>query len=128
MSHLTPFWAVGIGGFLGAIARYYLTLAATSRFGTTFPYGTLLVNVSGCLLVGFLGHLWLDRAACGPTLRFLGGTGFLGAYTTLSTFGFETLQLVRQGALLEALANVAGNMVVGLAAVVAGFALARLIP
>lgn len=123
-----PFWMVAFGGALGALCRYYLGLAIASRLGTSFPFGTLIVNVSGCLFLGFFATFALGRAAwIGPNARLFWATGFVGAYTTFSTFGFETLQLLEQGNPYEAVVNVAGSVVIGLAAVWLGAFLARLL-
>jgi len=114
---------IGIGGFLGAIARYGLS-GLLSR--ETFPMGTLAVNVLGCLVMGNLMGLVLERQLFSPETRLLWLTGFLGAFTTFSTFGFETFVLLRdESTRLLALVSVAANVVLGLGAVVFGWFLAR---
>ncbi len=115
--------AVGLGGFVGAIARYLLTLWLIKVAGRAFPWGTLLVNVLGCLLIGLLMQLALSRPWFSAPLRLLLVTGFLGSLTTFSTFSFETLDLVDRGAWWLAAGNVLLNLVLGLAAVLAGRAL-----
>ena len=111
---------VGLGGFIGAVARYALSSWVQRHFQGAFPYGTLLVNVLGCLLIGGLmafaeGRLWLS-----PNLRLLLTVGFLGSLTTFSTFGFETLELLDKGALKIAAAYVTGSLVLGLGCVYLG--------
>lgn len=111
---------VGLGGALGSILRYGVGLALHS---TTFPYATLIVNVVGCFCIGLVLPS-LDRiATLAPEIRLLVVVGFLGGFTTFSAFGNESVALVRSGASI-ALVNVAANVVLGLAAVVAGRAIA----
>lgn len=119
---------VGFGGFLGSIARY-LAGGAVHRLaeGSVFPYGTLFVNVTGCLAIGFLAALSEARGVLSPEARVFLLIGVLGGYTTFSSFGYETLQLVRGGEMLAAAANVLVQVVVGLGAVWAGAATARMI-
>jgi CrcB protein len=115
---------VGLGGVLGAIARYWLNLAIVSRAGTLFPVGTLVINVSGSFVLGaVLG--FLDTHAAPPVVRLLCATGFLGAYTTFSTFTVETMRLVEEGSLVLAIGNAAGSLVLGLTAAVLGLILGR---
>jgi fluoride exporter len=115
---------VGLGGFAGANARYLLGLWVATRFGTTFPYGTFIINVTGSFVLGVVMGL-LDAHVLAPALRLSIGIGFVGAYTTFSTFTYETLRLVETGSLLLAAANVAGSVVVGLLAALAGIAAGR---
>lgn len=120
---------VGLGGISGALARYYMGILLAQRLGTAFPYGTFAINVTGCFILGLVGTLAVERAAVvSPELRLLIGVGFCGAYTTFSTFGFETLALLRMGAVLEAGLYVLASNVAGLVAVYIGFLLARLVP
>jgi len=119
---------VGCGGFLGAVARYLLG-GAVHRLvqAPVFPFGTLVVNVSGCLAIGFLGGLADERGALSPEARVFLLIGILGGYTTFSSFGYETFQLLRDGEMLPAVANVLLQVVIGLAAVWAGHSVVRLI-
>ena len=120
---------VGLGGFVGALARYYAGQAAGRWFGVSFPYGTFLINVSGSWFLGFIGTLALAHGSLlTPPLRLLLGVGFVGAFTTFSTFMFESLQLVREGALSEAALYLGGSVAVGLVAVWVGSLTARLVP
>ncbi|GIW09090.1 MAG: hypothetical protein KatS3mg061_0147 [Dehalococcoidia bacterium] len=118
---------VGLGGFLGANARYLLGGWVAERFGTTFPYGTLVINVTGSLLLGFFLTLTTERFVADPGWRLFFAIGFLGAYTTFSTFSFESVVLLQEHAWWLALANVFGSTLLGLAAVLLGIALARLL-
>jgi len=118
---------VGLGGFLGASARYYLGgwLNDLSP-GSLFPYETLVINVSGCLGIGLLAGLAELRGLFSPELRLFLMVGILGGFTTFSTFGYETFQLMRDGEVMAASLNVVLQVVLGLAGVWAGYALARL--
>lgn len=123
------FWLVGIGGFVGALARYYVSQGVGRWLGASFPYGTFLINVTGSWFLGFVGTLALDHGTLvPPSMRWLLMVGFVGAYTTFSTFMFESLQLVKQGAIAEAALYAAGSLVVGLVAVWVGSLMARLVP
>ena len=111
---------IAAGGALGALARYALGGLVQQWAGARFPYGTLVVNVSGCLVMGVVMTLLTERGVVRPTWRFLVPVGFIGAYTTFSTFEYETFLAMEQGGLMLALANVAVSVVAGFAAVVAG--------
>lgn len=109
---------VAVGGALGAVARYQTTAwLARLAYPSTFPYGTLAVNVAGSFLLGLLlGFGAESRLAVPPTLRIALGAGFLGAFTTFSTFSYETLEVLRLGEPRLALVNVAANLTAALAA------------
>jgi len=111
---------VGIAGFFGAIARYALGGFLADRIGGAFPWETFVINVSGCFALGFLFTVLTDRFLPHPTLRIALTVGFLGAYTTFSTFAFETMRLSEDGAFVLAALNVFGSVVAGLLAVYAG--------
>jgi len=119
---------VGLGGFIGSALRYGLGgWLARLRSGWSFPIETLVINVSGCLVIGLLAGLAETRGVfTGSTRAFL-FIGVLGGYTTFSTFGYESFQLVRDGQLGTAALSVGLQVTAGLAAVWAGDALARLI-
>jgi CrcB protein len=119
--------AVAGGGSVGATLRYLTTLAGARAFGTRFPVGTVAVNLVGCLLAGLLVGLVERRLVLSPTVELLVFTGFLGAFTTLSTFSIETLALFRNGSWGLAALNVALNTVLGIAMVVVGMFAARLV-
>ncbi|MGW0947954.1 fluoride efflux transporter CrcB [Streptomyces sp. NPDC002623] len=114
-------WLVVVaGGMIGAPLRYLTDRAVQSRHDSVFPWGTFVVNIVGCLVLGTL-----TGAAVGPDLRLFLGTGFCGALTTYSTFGYETLRLTETGAGLYAVANVMGSVVAGLGAAFAGVAIGQ---
>tara|TARA_B100000029_G_scaffold513456_1_gene613134 strand:+ start:693 stop:1070 length:378 start_codon:yes stop_codon:yes gene_type:complete len=124
MQHLL---AVGLGGFLGAIARHLLGGYVQARADSSFPWGTLAVNVLGCLLIGALLGWIQAREQFSDTTRLFLVTGILGSLTTFSTFGHETIDLVRQGSASAAVGNIALHVVAGLLAVAAGLGLSRLL-
>ncbi|MBP0451942.1 MULTISPECIES: fluoride efflux transporter CrcB [unclassified Kitasatospora] len=111
------------GAVVGAPLRYLTDRAVQSRHDSVFPWGTFAVNASGCLVLGLLTGA-VAAGAASSQLQLLLGTGFCGALTTYSTFSYETLRLAESGAGRYAVANVAGSLVVGLAAVYAGAGLA----
>lgn len=111
---------IGAGGFAGAIARYGLSGAVHRFTGSWFPYGTMVVNVLGCLAIGVLMTLVEDRQALSQAQREFLVIGLLGSFTTFSTFGWESIALVRAGSLASAAANVALSVALGLVAVASG--------
>jgi CrcB protein len=115
---------VAAGGAIGAVARYGLS-GWLAKHVTSFPLGTLVVNALGCLAIGILMTLSEERGNVSTHARLFIAVGLLGAFTTFSTFGYETFGLLRRGETAYALASVAGNVLLGLGAVVAGRALAR---
>lgn len=112
--------AISLGGMLGANARYLVGGWAARRFGVLFPYGTLLINVSGSFILGAFMAFVLRHPSFHYTRLFF-AVGFLGAYTTFSTFSFETLQLLQQGRILLAFIYVVGSAVLGLLGAWLGF-------
>ncbi len=122
MTH-TAWLAFLVAAAIGAPARYVIDGLVQDHTDGTFPWGTLVVNVSGCLVLGVITGLGLYHGV-GSTTRTVLGTGGLGAYTTFSTFTFETVRLAEEGAVNLAVRNVAANFVFGLAAAGAGLALA----
>ena len=117
--------AVSLGAIPGALSRYYLTLALTRWLGTSFPYGTFIINVTGSLVMGFFITLTLERALTSPELRLLVATGFLGAYTTFSSYELDTFNLLQSGNKNLALAYWLGSAVLGFWGLEVGNALAR---
>lgn len=115
------------GAVLGAPARYFLQGKVQELSGPGFPWGTLAVNLSGCLAIGFLATLAFERELLSREARAFLMVGFLGSYTTFSTFGWETFELARELDLLRAAANVIASVLFGLAGVWVGSALARLL-
>ncbi|MDA1096757.1 MAG: fluoride efflux transporter CrcB [Chloroflexi bacterium] len=117
---------VGAGGFLGAILRFLIGGWVQNLQGQpAFPYGTTTVNVLGCLILGVIGGLVEGRQLFNPEVRAFLMVGLLGGFTTFSTFGYETMQLARDGEVMAALANVTLQVGLGLAAVWIGFGVAR---
>ena len=108
---------VGIGGFLGAIARFWLGGVVYQKMGTRFPYGTFVVNISGSFLLGLIVTVLTERTRLNPNWLYLVPIGFIGAYTTFSTFEWEILAAIRDGQLLIAGLNVILSVVVGFLAV-----------
>ena len=111
---------VGAGGFFGAIARYGLSGLVHRYYEGQFPYGTLVVNTLGCLLIGVMMSLVEDRQMFGPEARSFVRIGLLGSFTTFSTFGYETVELLRDSQFQFAFLNVAANVVIGIGAVYLG--------
>ena len=119
------FVIIGIGGFLGAVTRYAVGLWIGQRWGRSFPLGTLVINVSGSLLIGFLMPLLTERFLASPQWRLFLAVGFLGAYTTFSTFEYETGGLLRDGEWLLALLNIILSVIAGFVALKFGEILAK---
>lgn len=118
---------VGAGGFAGAIARYWLSGFITQRMGLRFPYGTFVINISGCFLIGLFMHLLAERAAINIDWLYILVIGFIGAYTTFSTFEYETLRAMNEGQIAMAALYVGSSVLAGLAAVWAGLTLGKVI-
>ena len=116
---------IALGAAFGANARYLIGLWAGNRLGADFPYGTLIVNISGRLLLGFLLTLGTGRLQLSPEARLLLAVGFLGSFTTFSSYAVESLTLWREAGFWRSLLNVAANNLVGLVAVALGVTLAR---
>ena len=104
---------LAIGGTAGTMARYLLAGAVHGFAGASFPYGTLVVNLLGCFIVGFLAAISENKFVLSPNLRLLLMIGFCGAFTTFSTFILETSNLIREGETFRALANVIISVIVG---------------
>jgi CrcB protein len=117
---------IGAGGFAGAVARYLVDAQISQRFAS-FPWGTLVVNVSGSFLVGVLFALITERAALPAALRGPLMIGFLGAYTTFSTLALESWRMIEDGAWLLAVLNLGGSVAIGMIAVVGGLTIGRAI-
>ena len=123
-AELTNVLIIGTGGFIGALARYGLSgLVQRQVWLTTFPFGTLAVNLLGCLLIGIIAGLVESRQLFGPEFRTFALIGVLGAFTTFSTFGYETFAMLRDTEYIRAAANVGVHVVLGLAVVWLGYAL-----
>lgn len=126
MAVLMPYLLVGLGGFIGAIARFELARAIGALVESRFPWGTFAINVSGSFLLGVLGVIVAQKTAPdSEALQLALGVGFLGAFTTFSTFEFETHALLDDGSWVMALANMIASLLLGLVAVRAGIVLAK---
>ncbi|RJQ45693.1 MAG: fluoride efflux transporter CrcB [Gaiellales bacterium] len=122
---MTNILVIGIGGAAGAVSRYAVALWVGGRWGRSFPLGTLAVNVSGCFLIGLLMTLLAEKYMVSPEWRSFLVVGFLGAYTTFSTFEYETGGLIRDGELLWAGLNIIFSVTLGFAALKLGEFLAK---
>ena len=118
---------IAIGGALGSIARYWVANTVAGRMGFRFPYGTLVVNLTACLVIGFTMTYMGRRASLDPAWRYLIPIGFIGAYSTFSTYEWETLSSLRSGAFLLAALYAGGSLVLGLIAVWGGAMIAEAI-
>jgi CrcB protein len=118
---------VGLGGFLGSLARFWLGGYISERMGTRFPYGTFVINISGSFVIGFIMTILTENAHWSPNWRYLVPVGFIGAYTTFSTFEYETLRSVQEGQWIMAMLNVVLSVILGFAGVWLGVATGRAI-
>lgn len=125
METLAKYMAVAAGGALGAILRYYLGGTLLARTAMPFPTATFVINITGSFIIGFFLTLATERLHINPYWRLAVAVGFVGAYTTFSTFEYETARLVEDGDFLHALLNVVLSIVLGFAAVWAGIIAAR---
>lgn len=117
---------VGLGGLLGSNLRYWVGGWAAARLGTTFPYGTFLINATGSLLLGFLTS-YLALRTYSPNWRLFLAVGFCGGYTTFSTYTYESIRLLQQGNVLLALLYFVGGPLLGLAAAFVGLVAGRIL-
>ena len=120
-----PIALIAVGGAAGALSRFLVDTYVSERFGGAFPLGTLLINLSGSFLLGVLFALAVEGARLPSETRPALMIGFLGAYTTFSTLMLESWRLVEDGAVLLAVTNLAGSMILGVVAVVAGMVIGR---
>ncbi|WP_272699970.1 fluoride efflux transporter CrcB [Desulfovibrio sp. Fe33] len=118
---------LSLGGAAGTLSRYFLSGMVQRLAGGSFPAGTFAVNLAGCLLFGTVWGIFENRLLPGSEVRLLILTGFMGAFTTFSTYMFETGTLVKSGQMAMAMVNVVGQSVAGLALVLTGIALGRLL-
>ena len=118
---------IGFAGFIGTISRYWLSGVLARRYGETFPLGTLVVNLVGCFLVGLLFYLLQERFLVNQTFRTVVLIGFLGGFTTFSSFGLQTFTLLQDGEFGLALLNLSIANIFGLFLVWAGYTVARIL-
>ena len=122
---MKTFWAIAIGAAVGGVSRYYLSAAVQHRMGSSFPWGTLVINVTGSLVLGFLMRYAISTPSVSVEMRALLTTGFCGGYTTFSTYSYETAALIEDGQLGRAGTYALASVLVALAGTFGGFALAR---
>jgi len=125
MEILLRFFLIALFGAIGTLARYGLGGVVQIRTGSTFPYGTLLINLTGCFFLGLIGQITLNRVIVPPEWRVAIAIGFFGGYTTFSSFGWETAKMFEAGEWLRACTYVAASVVFGLLLSVAGIRLAN---
>lgn len=118
---------VGVGGFIGANVRYWLSAWIDQNFGLRFPLGTFIINLTGSLILGFVATLAVERALIDPRWRLAIAVGFVGAYTTFSTFTYESIKLIESGSYGLAALNVVASAILGLIGAAIGMVLARAI-
>jgi fluoride exporter len=122
---MQTFLLISLGAVLGANLRYWVGGWAANRFGTSFPFGTLIINISGSLILGFFITLVTDRFLVDPRWRVFFAIGFLGAYTTFSTYTYESMNMILKGQFWSGLLDLFGSSILGAAAVLAGILLGR---
>jgi CrcB protein len=116
---------IGLAGLAGTLARYWLSSVIDNRSGATFPFGTLAVNLIGCFVIGFLFHAFADKFVVHPAIRSAVFVGFLGGFTTFSSFGIQTFTLFEDGQMLWAVLNILLSNIGGLMLVWLGNILSR---
>ena len=118
---------IAVGGALGSVARFWVGSTISGRIGTKFPYGTFVINITACVIIGFTLTYMGKRAGLNPAWRYLIPVGFIGAYSTFSTYEWETLSTLRSGAFAMGALYAVGSLILGLAAVWAGAVAADLL-
>ena len=124
---LSKYMYIAVGGALGSIARFWVGSAVASRLGTKFPYGTFVINITACAIIGFSLTFLAKRTDLNPAWRFLVPVGFVGGYSTFSTYEWETLSTLRSGAFSMAALYAFSSLFLGLAAVWCGALIAEMI-
>jgi|ERR1035441_2620982 CrcB protein len=124
---LQKYLLIAVGGAFGSIARYWVGSTIAGRMGARFPYGTFVINITACIVIGFSLTYLGKRTGMDPAWRFLIAVGFIGAYSTFSTFEWETLSTLRSGAFALAALYAVGSLILGLIATWCGVALAEVI-
>ena len=124
---MQKYFYIAVGGALGALARYGVGVFVTGRMGTKFPYGTFVINMTACVIIGFSITFLSRRAGLNPAWRYLVPVGFVGAYSTFSTYEWETLSTLRSGAFSLAALYAFSSLILGLVAVWCGILLAEVV-
>jgi fluoride exporter len=124
---LQKYFFIALGGSLGSIARYWVGATIASRMGTRFPWGTFVVNITACIIIGFALTLLGNRADLSPSWRFLIPVGFVGAYSTFSAFEWEIFSSLQMGAFLIGLSYVVLSLIFGFIGVWGGVMIARVL-
>jgi CrcB protein len=124
---LEKIFFVAIGGTIGALSRYGISLLAVELFGERFPFGTLIVNLAGCFLIGLSFSMGVERNLLSPAFRLFFITGFLGALTTFSAYGIESINFARDGLINTSLLNIAANNFGGFILILVGLWIGRII-
>jgi len=124
---MVDFLLISVGAVLGANTRYWLGTWAAQKWGAAFPFGTLLINITGSFLLGLFMALATERFLIDPRWRLLVAVGFFGAYTTFSTFTYESFNLIFKGQWLPGLVNLLGSSLLGLAAAGLGVYLGKIL-
>lgn len=124
---MQKYFLIAFGGALGSMLRYWVGSTIASRMGTKFPYGTFVINITACVIIGFSLTFLSRRADLNPAWRFLVPVGFIGAYSTFSTYEWETLSTVRTGAFLLAAFYAISSLILGFAAVWGGSVIAEIL-
>jgi CrcB protein len=124
---LQKYLLIALGSAAGSIARYWVGSTVSGRIGTKFPYGTFVINITACIIIGFTLTFLSKRADLSPAWRYLVPIGFIGAYSTFSTYEWETLSTLRSGAFFLAALYAVGSLLLGLVAVWGGAVLADLL-
>ncbi len=125
IGHTLRFVLIAIFGAVGTLLRYGIQVFTQVQMGSTFPWGTLVINLTGCFLLGLVGQTLLNRMMVSPDWRMAITVGFFGGYTTFSSFGWETAKMLEGGEWLPATAYVAASVVIGLLLSIAGIRLAN---
>jgi len=123
---LLKYFLIALGGALGSMARFWVGSTIANRMGTKFPYGTFVINITACVIIGFSLTLMARRTGLNPAWRFLVPIGLIGAFSTFSTYEWETLSTIRNGAFLLAALYAVSTLIFGLGAVWGGSILAEI--
>ncbi|SHE69187.1 fluoride efflux transporter CrcB [Clostridium fallax] len=127
MQKLQLIFIVGCGGFIGAALRYLISINAAKVFGANFPYGTLIANIIGAIIIGFVMRLSLYTTIISPNKKLFLTTGMMGGLTTFSTFSYETVSMLNSGEYIIGIANLGLNVILSFIGVVLGMAIAKIL-